>query len=92
VLKIALVTLTVLNLLCLVVYWVDKLKAKHGKPRIPEAKLLLFTLLGPAGSIAGVWWVRHKNRKVSYLVKYFLVFLLSLAAHIGLAWLAYWGR
>jgi uncharacterized membrane protein YsdA (DUF1294 family) len=82
----------VLNLLCLVAYWIDKLKAKHGKPRIPEAKLLLFTFLGPVGSIAGVWWIRHKNRKVSYLVKYVLVLLLSFAAHIGLAWLIYRSR
>ena len=84
---IALPILAVLNLLCLGVYWLDKLKAKWGKARIPESRLLLFTFLGPLGSVAGVWWVRHKNRKVSYLLKYFLVLLLSVAGHVGLVWL-----
>jgi len=89
--RIAVAILAVLNLLCLGIYWVDKLKAKWGKARIPESKLLLFTFLGPLGSVAGVWWVRHKNRKVAYLVKYFLVLLLSIAGHIGLAWLLHGG-
>jgi uncharacterized membrane protein YsdA (DUF1294 family) len=89
VLKIAAATLAVLNLLCLAVYWADKLKATRGKARVPESKLLLFTFLGPVGSVAGVWWVRHKNRKVSYLAKYVPVLLLSVFGHIGLAWLVH---
>jgi uncharacterized membrane protein YsdA (DUF1294 family) len=87
VIKISLAVFAVLNLLCLGVYWLDKLKAKWGKARVPESRLLLFTFLGPVGSLAGVWWVRHKNRKVSYLLKYFLVLLLSVAGHVGLVWL-----
>ena len=86
-LKIAVVILAVLNLLCLAAYWLDKLKAKWGKARVPESRLLLFTFLGPLGSIAGIWWIRHKNRKVAYLVKYFVVLILSFTSHVGLAFL-----
>lgn len=82
-LQLTLATLGILNATSLTAYWLDKCKARRGKPRISEARLLQLSLLGPLGSIPGIWWLRHKTRKPSYLLKYLAVMILSLALHIA---------
>ena len=57
----------ILNFVTMLVYGIDKFKAKKGKWRIPESTLLLLAVLG--GSI-GAWlgmrvW-RHKTQHKKY--------------------------
>ena len=77
-----------LNIASLAAYWIDKQKARADRRRISEARLLQFSFFGPIGSLLGVWWVRHKSKKVSYLMKYFGVLLLSLLAHVAIGYVA----
>ncbi|BAN47466.1 DUF1294 domain-containing protein [Metapseudomonas resinovorans] len=74
-----------MSLLCFGAYWRDKRLAVAGSRRIPEARLHLLELLGgwPGGLLAQRL-IRHKNRKVAYQVKFWLI----VAVHLGL--LGYW--
>lgn len=63
-------------------YAVDKSRAGIGKRRIPEATLHLLELLfGWPGALAGQQLLRHKTRKLSYQVVFWLIVIL----HVG-AW------
>jgi uncharacterized membrane protein YsdA (DUF1294 family) len=84
-LKFYIALLVVLNLASLAAYWLDKSRARKHQPRISEARLLQFSFLGPVGSIFGVWWVRHKTRKFSYLWKYIVVIVASAIVHFFIA-------
>ena len=88
--KTAFAIFAVLNLVSFLTYWFDKRRAGTGKDRISESRLLQLSFLGPVGSVPGIWWVRHKTKKVSYLVKYFAVLTLSIAAHIAIGY--FWFR
>jgi len=79
--KTAAAILAILNILSFAIYWIDKSRAVKGKPRISEMRLLQLAFIGPLGSTLGIWWVRHKTRKVSFLVKHAIVFALSVTAH-----------
>jgi uncharacterized membrane protein YsdA (DUF1294 family) len=74
-----------MSLVCFVAYWRDKHFAVAGAQRTPEARLHLYELLGgwPGGLLAQRL-IRHKNRKVAYQVKFWLI----VAVHLGL--LGYW--
>ncbi|AOE84289.1 DUF1294 domain-containing protein [Pseudomonas sp. TCU-HL1] len=80
-----LVSYSAMSLVCFVAYWRDKRLAVAGERRIPEARLHLLELLGgwPGGLLAQRL-IRHKNRKVAYQVKFWLI----VAAHLGV--LGYW--
>lgn len=75
------IILLLMNAVCLIGYWMDKRRAGSGRERISEKRLLQLSFLGPLGSIAGIWWIRHKTKKTSYLVKYFGVMALSITLH-----------
>lgn len=64
----------------------DKLHAERGTRRTPESTLHLLEALGGwPGALLAQHWLRHKNRKLSYQV----VFWLLAAAHLGVwTWLA----
>lgn len=48
---------------------IDKWKAKHGKWRIPENTLFMFTFLGGGiGTIAGMHLFRHKTKKLQFTI------------------------
>jgi uncharacterized membrane protein YsdA (DUF1294 family) len=75
--------LVVVNVATFVVYGIDKLKARRGRWRVPEATLL--TLAAVGGSI-GAWcgmrvW-RHKTRhaKFRYGVPAIIIAQIALAA------------
>ncbi|MFZ6045616.1 DUF1294 domain-containing protein [Pseudomonas sp. CR3202] len=74
-----------MSLLCFVAYWRDKRFAVAGAQRIPESRLHLYELLGgwPGGLLAQRL-IRHKNRKVAYQVRFWLI----VAMHLGA--LGYW--
>jgi uncharacterized membrane protein YsdA (DUF1294 family) len=69
------------NMSSFLVYWYDKNKAIKNLQRISEKRLLQFSLIGPIGSMFGIWLIRHKNKKWSYLLKWVFVFLISLVGH-----------
>ena len=59
--------LTVVNAVAFIVYGIDKYRARNGKWRIPEATLLMLTVVG--GSV-GAWlgmkaW-HHKTRHMKF--------------------------
>ena len=55
--------LLLINLVALVVYGVDKRRAKKGKWRISETTLFLVALIGGSvGAIAGMYLFRHKTK------------------------------
>ena len=79
--KIFLFYVVVINIFAFVTYGVDKLKAKRGKRRIPEAVLLLLAVFG--GSV-GAWFAigcwRHKtlHKKFRYGIPMILLLQLML--------------
>jgi uncharacterized membrane protein YsdA (DUF1294 family) len=76
-----------MSLICFVAYYRDKQFAIHGQQRTPEARLHLYELLGgwPGGLLAQRL-IRHKNRKLSYQLMFWLIVLL----HLVLAGLVLW--
>ncbi|MBU0808614.1 MAG: DUF1294 domain-containing protein [Gammaproteobacteria bacterium] len=76
-----------MSLVCFFAYYRDKQFAIKGLQRTPEARLHLYELLGgwPGGLLAQRL-IRHKNRKPSYQ----LVFWLIVALHLALAGLVLW--
>lgn len=73
--------LVVINLMELMMMWVDKCMARNGKTRIPERVLLFFAIIGGSiGGILGMILCRHKIRKPLFLFG----FPAALAFHIYL--------
>ena len=59
--------LVLINACSLALMCLDKLFAKKGRRRIPEATLLLSALLGgSAGAWLGMYLVRHKTRRPKF--------------------------
>ena len=80
-----LLLLAAVNLLAFVLYGVDKLKAKKGAWRIPEATLLLVAFLGGSvGAFLGMEIFRHKTKhaKFKILVPLFLILHIALAIYM----------
>ena len=80
-----LLLLAAVNLLAFVLYGVDKLKAKKGAWRIPEATLLLVAFLGGSvGALLGMEVFRHKTRHAKFriLVPLFLILHIALAVYM----------
>lgn len=61
------------NLAAFLAYGWDKWRAARGGRRIPEVWLLGLAFLGLVGAWCGVWLLRHKTRKRSFLWKLFFV-------------------
>ena len=82
---ILLAVLLLMNLLAFVLYGVDKLKAKKGAWRIPEATLLLVAFLGGSlGALLGMEVFRHKTKHAKFriLVPLFLILHIALAVYM----------
>ena len=80
-----LLLLAAVNLLAFVLYGVDKLKAKKGAWRIPEATLLLVAFLGGSlGALLGMEIFRHKTKHAKFriLVPLFLILHIALAVYM----------
>lgn len=66
--------LLIVNAITFVLYWHDKRAARSGGWRVSEFMLLLAGFLG--GTLAGFAAqraLRHKNRKSSFMLKFWLV-------------------
>ncbi|XHF40505.1 DUF1294 domain-containing protein [Metapseudomonas boanensis] len=83
--QLLLLAYALMSLLCFVAYWRDKRFAIAGQQRTPETRLHLLELLGgwPGGLLAQRL-IRHKNRKLSYQFKFWLI----VAVHLSV--LGYW--
>jgi uncharacterized membrane protein YsdA (DUF1294 family)/cold shock CspA family protein len=75
-----------LSIVTFAIYAWDKWRAKRGGDRMAEATLHLLEMLGGwPGALAAQHWLRHKSRKRSYQVRFWII----VACHVGLwAWLA----
>lgn len=80
------------NLLTFLIYGGDKLAARKGGRRVPEATLLLFGALGGwLGALAAQQLFRHKTQKQPFKTWFILSVALNLAAVLGL-WYWVYGR
>lgn len=77
--KYYLIFLGIMSIISLIIYGVDKLKAKYHKWRIPESVLLSFGFFGGSvGALAGMKLFRHKTKHIYFWIVNIL----------GLAWQA----
>lgn len=77
--------LALINVITFLVYVIDKLKAKKGKWRIPEATLLLFAIMG--GSIGAwlgikVWHHKTMHKKFKYGIPIILSLQVGLCLYL----------
>ena len=62
-----LVYLLAINLIGILIMLIDKRKAMKGSWRIPEKTLLIVALLGGSiGTMLGMYWFRHKTKKLKF--------------------------
>jgi uncharacterized membrane protein YsdA (DUF1294 family)/cold shock CspA family protein len=67
-------------------YWQDKAAAQRDRRRTPESTLQMLALFGGwPGALIAQATLRHKNRKVSFQVTFWMVVVVNLA---GLVWIA----
>ena len=59
----------VINILSFLLFGIDKKKSMKKEYRIPEKVLFLITFLGGTfGSLFGMFFFHHKNRKLKFLI------------------------
>lgn len=69
-----------MSLLCWFGYWFDKRAAIAGERRVPERTLHAMELMGGwPGALAAQRLLRHKTRKLSFQLVFWLIVLLHLA-------------
>ena len=74
--------LTVVNAVAFIVYGIDKCRARNGKWRIPEATLLMLTVVGGSvGAWLGMkaWHHKIRHRKFRYGVPAILLLQIVVA-------------
>jgi uncharacterized membrane protein YsdA (DUF1294 family) len=77
-----------LSLIAFLVYWADKAAARSGRWRTPEKTLHLLALAGAwPGALMAQVWLRHKTRKRSFRILFWLTVVLNAGILMGmLAW------
>lgn len=69
------------NILSLAFFVIDKMNAMRRGWRVRESTLLTLAFFGPFGAYAGMRLLRHKTRKLKFvLVKVFMGLQIALAA------------
>lgn len=74
-----------INVLSFLFYLIDKYNAKNGHWRIKETRLHCLSLLGgwPGAAIAQQW-LKHKNRKKSFQIRYWLTIVANIVVQTTL--------
>lgn len=87
--KILLVYLLIINAAALVLMLADKLKAKRGAWRIPEATLMGAAALGGSiGALVGMHLFRHKTKHLKFTLGIPLILAAQIIAAVFLiAWI-----
>lgn len=81
----------VMSIICFAAYGLDKQLAVSGGRRVPEGTLHLLALLGGwPGAILAQRHFRHKTKKLSFLIEFWLVVMLHVA-FVGAAAYVYFG-
>lgn len=76
--------LGIINVIVFIVYGIDKLKAKRGKWRIPEATLLLLAVVGGSiGAWCGIkaWHHKTMHKKFKYGIPLIIVLQIVLIVY-----------
>ena len=76
--------LGIINVITFLVYGIDKLKAKKGKWRIPEATLLLLAVIGGSiGALLGinVWHHKTMHKKFKYGIPLILIIQVAICTY-----------
>jgi len=79
------VVLLALNTVSFALYGIDKLRAKQGRRRIPERKLLAWAVAGVVGALAGMLVFHHKIRKPRFAIGVPAILAAELALVVGIA-------
>lgn len=74
------VYLIAVNICTFLVYGIDKQKARSGRWRIPESRLLLLAAVGGSlGAWMGMYVFRHKTRKAKFYLGIPLILVIQCA-------------
>ena len=74
-----------INIIAFLAMFIDKMKAKKGKRRIPEKTLFILVALGGGvGGIAGMYTFRHKTKKARFVVGFPLILIFEIAVVIAI--------
>ena len=80
--------LLVMSVIAFVLYGFDKRRAQSGGRRVPENTLQLIALLGGwPGALAGQQTFRHKTKKLSFQIVFWLCVVLHLLIVAGVIYL-----
>ena len=78
--------LIIVNAAAFLLMLADKLKAKHGAWRIPEATLMgIAAIGGSVGSLAGMYLFRHKTKHIKFTLGIPVILIGQIALVIWLA-------
>jgi len=70
------VYLLAINLIGLLIMYIDKRKAIKGSWRIPEKSLMIIALLGGSiGTMVGMYWFRHKTKKLKFILGFPIILI-----------------
>ena len=84
----AIIVLLIWNVLVMLVYGLDKLKAKKGAWRIPEKTLILMAaLMGGVGAYAGMKVFHHKTKHKLFTIGVPFCILLNVAIAAAIIYL-----
>ena len=71
--------LGLINLIALILFEIDKSKARRGSNRISEAGLFFISLIGGAvGGLLGMLLFRHKTRKMGFKAIMSIIILINI--------------
>lgn len=75
-----------MNIVGLMVMWLDKRKAVRHKWRIPEKTLFLISIAGGSiGTWSGMYIFRHKTKHWYFVIGMPLILILQIAAFVYIA-------
>ena len=78
--KIIIGYIVIINLATLLMFGIDKWKAKHNKWRIPEATLLILSAVGGSiGALCGMKLFHHKTKHKKFYIGVPVILLLQIA-------------